>query len=146
MPSQTQARRLLAKSITLPDYAYWSFDEYFESAALEGSITGEDMICLTPVRWIEAGMLGPNVHSEWHREDVEITQLSKMSDMFQRLDQRIHSSTKHSSWMSSLTVLLAERRWSHMVPFHLSIPSLLHCFAVTNSAIRTPPLTGSFGP
>jgi hypothetical protein len=36
MPSQTQARKLLSKCIELPRYAHWSFDDYFNKAALAG--------------------------------------------------------------------------------------------------------------
>ena len=82
MPSQTQAKKLLSKSITLPDWASDWFDEYFQEAANGGKIPGEAQICLTPVRWIEAGILGPHLQSPSHCCKLEITQLSKMSDMF----------------------------------------------------------------
>jgi hypothetical protein len=38
MPSHTQARKLLSKCIELPEYAHWSFDDYFDKAALAGTM------------------------------------------------------------------------------------------------------------
>lgn len=83
MPSHTQARKLLSKCIELPEYAHWSFDEYFDKAALVGKQDGDvEICCQTPVRWIEAGILGPNSSSVWHHQDVEITRMCTMGDMF----------------------------------------------------------------
>jgi hypothetical protein len=83
MPSHTQARKLLSKCIELPGYAHWSFEEYFDKAALSGKRDGDvEICCQTPVRWIEAGILGPNSGSVWHHQDVEITRMREMGDMF----------------------------------------------------------------
>jgi hypothetical protein len=45
-------------------------------------ITSTKQHCQTPVRWIEAGYFGPNSNLMWHREDIEITQMRDMGDMF----------------------------------------------------------------
>jgi hypothetical protein len=83
MPSQTQARKLLSKCIELPWYAHWSFDDYFNKAALAGKAEGDvEVCCQTPIQWMEAGILGPNSCSVWHRQDVEITRMCEMGDMF----------------------------------------------------------------
>jgi hypothetical protein len=83
MPSQTQARNLLSKCIELPEYAHWSFADYFDKAALAGKGDGDvEICCQTPVRWIKAGILGPHSNSVWHRKDVEITRLREMGEMF----------------------------------------------------------------
>ena len=82
MPSHTQARKLLCKCIELPEYAHWSFNDYFDNAAMAGKNQSDvEMCCQTPVRWIEAGILGPNSDSAWHRKDVEITRMCEMGDM-----------------------------------------------------------------
>ena len=74
---------MLSKCIELPEYAHWSFDDYFATAVLAGKAEDDvEVCCQTPVRWIEAGMLGPNAGSLWHREDVEITRMHAMGDMF----------------------------------------------------------------
>ena len=89
MPSHTQARKLLHKCIELPGYADWSFDDYFDKATLAGRDAGDvEVCCKTPVRWIEAGILGPNSDSAWHRQDVEITRLHEMGDMFPETGSR----------------------------------------------------------
>jgi hypothetical protein len=67
----------------LPEYAHWSFKENFDKAALAGKQDGNfEICCQTPVQWIEAGILGPNSGSVWHYQDVEITQMFEMVDMF----------------------------------------------------------------
>ncbi len=74
MPSQTQARNLLSKCLELPEYAHWSFTDYFDKVALTGRGHGDvEICCQTPVQWIKAGILGPRSNSVWHRKDVEIT-------------------------------------------------------------------------
>ena len=76
-------RKLLLKCIELPRYAHWSFDDYFNETALADKAEGDvEVCCQTPVQWIEAGILGPNSSSVWHRQDVEITWMCEMSDMF----------------------------------------------------------------
>ena len=97
MPSHTQARKLLSKCIELPEYAHWSFDDYFDKAVLAGQHRSDgEMCCQTPVRWIEAGILGPNSGSAWHRKDVEIARMCEMSNMF----PDTHSTMRYLSWMS----------------------------------------------
>jgi hypothetical protein len=83
MPLHTQTRKLLSECIELPGYAHWSFEEYFDKAALAGKRDGDvEICCQTPLRWIEAGILGPTSGSVWHHQDVEITRMCEMGDMF----------------------------------------------------------------
>lgn len=85
MPLQIQARKLLSKCIEFLWYApHGSFDDYFNKTALAGKPEGdvEGGCCQTLVQWIEAGILGPNISLVWHREDVEITWMHNMGEMF----------------------------------------------------------------
>ncbi len=89
MPLHTQARKLLSKCIELPGYAHWSFNKYFDKAALAREQDGNvEIRCQTPVERIEAGIMGPNSGSVWHHQDVEITWMCEMGDMFSEIGAR----------------------------------------------------------